>query len=741
MAEAQPKDRRRIYVSSDPRDDTVAVRLIEDLRREFGADRVVTASTSTTASPDDLKHEFELLLDSCSVVLIVVGEGWLSNRRREPEPGGFDLTAFEAARALDDHEIVVIPVLVGASVLPPATDLPIRLAALSTCEAVTLNGQDRAVRLAELSARIAEAFERASAREVALARAREERQRRERERERLERAAEARAREMAAARERRADEARARTRFDAPPDASIPVFDENVQFSVFRPSSMQPQRWYPLLVFAHLSARRPDAGVDEPDPLADVQARAERALGDAVDDFRSVTQDSMHAVMREGELRLVPRMKGVEFNPPERRFLWIESVHQEDFRIRAQGSMDGQVARGSITVYSGNLLLANVPLTITIDRRVSTAPQAQSEARPYRRIFASYSHLDQPIVEEFERHARATGDTYLRDVISLRAGEVWRDRLADMIRQADVFQLFWSWNALASPFVRAEWQHALALNRPHFVRPVYWEEPLPERADLPPAELKRLHFERVYPRFTVVEEAAVPRTAGGAQGPAVLVPGAPPPVEATRRSPAPERSHSTVRLIRRGSLAAAAVLAVGLSVAIFGTWSGGESEETTPSESPPVAGSTPPPDTSPSTSAPVPAPSPIPAPPTIPAPPPAAGVVVAPGASVQRQVEQVLRAYEAAWARQDLDGLRRVWAMPDAEAREIGRTFRELRSVEVRLRILRVSAASDSRVSAHVVESRSVRARESDRIDRSQRERVFHLEKRAGSWMIVSIAG
>ena len=64
-----------------------------------------------------------------------------------------------------------------------------------------------------------------------------------------------------------------------------------------------------------------------------------------------------------------------------------------------------------------------------------------------------------------------------------------------------MFQLFWSWNALSSPLVREEWRQALALNRPHFVRPVYWEEPLPERAGLPPVELKRLHFQRVYPRI------------------------------------------------------------------------------------------------------------------------------------------------------------------------------------------------------------------------------------------------
>ena len=86
--------------------------------------------------------------------------------------------------------------------------------------------------------------------------------------------------------------------------------------------------------------------------------------------------------------------------------------------------------------------------------------------------------------------------------MTLRAGEVWDQRLLEIIKQADVFQLFWSWNALSSPLVREEWRQALALNRPHFVRPVYWEEPLPEQAGLPPVELRRLHFQRVYPRVS-----------------------------------------------------------------------------------------------------------------------------------------------------------------------------------------------------------------------------------------------
>ena len=47
--------------------------------------------------------------------------------------------------------------------------------------------------------------------------------------------------------------------------------------------------------------------------------------------------------------------------------------------------------------------------------------------------------------------------------------------------------------------MRQEWEYALSLNRANFIRPVYWEEPLPELREqgLPPAALKRLQFHRL----------------------------------------------------------------------------------------------------------------------------------------------------------------------------------------------------------------------------------------------------
>ena len=61
---------------------------------------------------------------------------------------------------------------------------------------------------------------------------------------------------------------------------------------------------------------------------------------------------------------------------------------------------------------------------------------------------------------------------------------------------------------MRSKYVRREWEYALSLNRPYFVRPTYWEDPLPRDATLglPPTALSSLHFYRL-----ALEAAPTPR--------------------------------------------------------------------------------------------------------------------------------------------------------------------------------------------------------------------------------------
>jgi hypothetical protein len=199
-------------------------------------------------------------------------------------------------------------------------------------------------------------------------------------------------------------------------------------------------------------------------------------------------------------LTFVPAVEGVEFNPPARSFRWVGRTHKEEFELRAARELDGTTARGTVTVFLGSILLADIDVALRVESgRAGAEPPEATHARPYRKIFASYSHKDAAVVEQFERFARSLGDEYLRDWRHLRAGEVWDDRLRRMIEEADVFQLFWSRNAMDSEYVRREYEHALGLNRPHFVRPTYWEEPLPRdpARGLPPEVLQRLHFQQI----------------------------------------------------------------------------------------------------------------------------------------------------------------------------------------------------------------------------------------------------
>jgi anti-anti-sigma factor len=284
---------------------------------------------------------------------------------------------------------------------------------------------------------------------------------------------------------------------------SPPRLDQNVRFSVYRPSAIRPQEWYTMLAFAHLSERPADAPDNEPDPVEEVHRQAREILGAEVAGYRNTTQESEHAVPRERELTFVPEVPGIEFNPPSQSFVWLESVHREEFRLRASPELDGQTARGRLTVFYGSIILAEVNLSIPVDSSHRTGsktdPHEVERARPYRRIFASYSRKDGWVVQQFKKYAAGLGDEYVKKHIPLRAGEQWSGKLQRLIEEADVFQLFWSTNSMHSTFVRREWEHALSLRRPNFIRPCYWENPLPTcpQKNLPPEELRQVHFQRI----------------------------------------------------------------------------------------------------------------------------------------------------------------------------------------------------------------------------------------------------
>ncbi|HEX7182151.1 MAG TPA: toll/interleukin-1 receptor domain-containing protein [Thermoanaerobaculia bacterium] len=270
-------------------------------------------------------------------------------------------------------------------------------------------------------------------------------------------------------------------------EAAVDSDPDEVQISAWHPRALPVGETAKLLVYAHLLAAR-DA----------VAADAGQMLGKAAGGYREAEAQATAAIAPGTEILVVPQGEGLLFDPPEARITWSGAWQRADFAMTATGERAGHVIEGSIACYVGPLLIADLRLPVVVPRPGETGEprgedRAVQSARLYQAIFASYSHADTAIVEAMEKACKALGMDYLRDVMSLRSGESWSDGLLGMIERADIFQLFWSTPASQSAYVEQEWRHALGLAErkgPAFIRPIYWERPLPPVPD----PLKPLHF-------------------------------------------------------------------------------------------------------------------------------------------------------------------------------------------------------------------------------------------------------
>jgi hypothetical protein len=284
--------------------------------------------------------------------------------------------------------------------------------------------------------------------------------------------------------------------------------------------------------------------------------------------------------------------------------------------------------------------------------------------------------------------------------------------------------------------------------------------------------------------------------------PDAAVPPSPAPVGPAEAAPA-RKASTIVRVARYGSIAAAAVLAVGLFVQLRNdsAFTGPDFEvasappsEAPPSEAPP--GSAPTDAAAPESPPPPPPPaapvgggsggSPAPSTPTsgrttgraaggrpggrpggLP-PAPSAPVTTArrggsgafpgprsndqPAAQPDRVerpsgtvgarpgIEAAVRGYERGFAARDVAALRRVWLVPEQDAARLEALFRDARDVTVAVRIVDIPTLTDTRAVVSVDETRTVRPARGTAARTETRRRTFHLEKRPSGWIIVAIA-
>ena len=139
---ADPQASARIFISYRREDSSGHVlALLPALRREFG--NRIFKDTDNIPPGEDFVKFIKQELESCSVLLAIIGKDWLTVQdprlkvRRLDNPD--DFLRVEVATALRSDRIRVIPVLIERTTMPAAMDLPPDLTALAQRNALELS--------------------------------------------------------------------------------------------------------------------------------------------------------------------------------------------------------------------------------------------------------------------------------------------------------------------------------------------------------------------------------------------------------------------------------------------------------------------------------------------------------------------------------------------------------------------------------------------------------------------------
>jgi hypothetical protein len=114
-------------------------RLYDELSRHFGAERIFR-DVDTLQPGVDFAKAIARVLDTCRVLLAVIGPSWLtiaSDGRRRLDDAS-DLVRIEIATALK-RDVAVIPVLVQGASMPRSRDLPKALRGVARRNALELS--------------------------------------------------------------------------------------------------------------------------------------------------------------------------------------------------------------------------------------------------------------------------------------------------------------------------------------------------------------------------------------------------------------------------------------------------------------------------------------------------------------------------------------------------------------------------------------------------------------------------
>jgi hypothetical protein len=184
--------------------------------------------------------------------------------------------------------------------------------------------------------------------------------------------------------------------------------------------------------------------------------------------------------------------EGVQVTPGEVRFQWSGRENLAAFAVRVHNDAPASVSI-CFEVFVADVPIAFIPMRLSVAVHAGALAVQQAQGSVPSSAFASYASKDaQPVTQRLSTLQRwSPGLDIFQDCLDLKANTSFQPQLKLQIERRDVFLLFWSRNAAASPWVQWEYQTARDTRGLDAILPMPLEDPA---IAPPPPELADRHL-------------------------------------------------------------------------------------------------------------------------------------------------------------------------------------------------------------------------------------------------------
>jgi hypothetical protein len=264
--------------------------------------------------------------------------------------------------------------------------------------------------------------------------------------------------------------------------AAPSVRTEPVLMGVTAPRSCLPGQQFNAVLAAYVEAAR-----------ASAQAKLERLGGAGAVPLMDIPPDRQSGWIVGAPVTVRVTASHADVEPAERTFEWNGRENLAAFTVRVHDNAPGAELDLCFHVALANVPIASIPMPVALGARAANETPRIESIRTARSAFASYSSKDAQTVgyclSSLTRWS--PGLAIFQDCLDLKANESFKPQLANEIKSSDVFMLFWSRNALASPWVRWEYDTARQAKGLAAVIPMPLEDP---KIAPPPPEFDDAHM-------------------------------------------------------------------------------------------------------------------------------------------------------------------------------------------------------------------------------------------------------